>query len=498
MKTQDRIRGGIWAAKLSLCMLAAGSALAAGPRFEFEMAAALSGPCCGDSGHDISIDPDGSFFIVGNYGALDLDGDGVIDQRSEGGQDPIVIKGRASGSLAWVRAPRSPAMTFARLSVASDRRGGAYVAGGFRDNLLLRSGTRIVSAGETDGMLIRYGADGTPLWARAIGGAGNDWLVDAATDSNGNLYAAGVVRGNVDLDSDGDPDATVAGTGQGLLLASWNPQGGLRWARVAASAQEVMAGALDVSSRGEVSVAAHYLGADVDLDGDARPDLPAAGRDGATLLARFDSAGRLLSAAAVRQPGNGRIDALAIAGNGDLLVGGWSQGSVDLDRDGGPDVRVRPGKRTSYVARLGENGQLRWLRTVEADQRATVTAIATRAGRIAISGLYRGAIDFDGDGRVDGAADPDGKSEGFVAILDDSGAMERFFAINGPGADQARGVDFSRDGRSLLMTGFVRLTADFDGDGQPEGAVRCDARGDIVWARYGLRAEATRPIGQLR
>jgi len=54
-------------------------------------------------------------------------------------------------------------------------------------------------------------------------------------------------------------------------------------------------------------------------------------------------------------------------------------------------------------------------------------------------------------------------------------------------AEQARGLDFSADGRKLWMTGFVRLTADFDGDGVPEGAVRCDARGDIVWAGYTLR-----------
>ena len=75
-----------------------------------EQAWALNGPCCGDSGHDIAVEPDGSFFIVGNYGALDLDGDGRADLKSEGGHDAIIMKGRPTGKLAWVRAPRSPAM----------------------------------------------------------------------------------------------------------------------------------------------------------------------------------------------------------------------------------------------------------------------------------------------------------------------------------------------------------------------------------------------------
>lgn len=65
------------AAIVSLSLSAMTLASAAESRFEFEMAAALSGPCCGDSGQDIAVDADGSFFIVGNYGSIDFDGDGV-------------------------------------------------------------------------------------------------------------------------------------------------------------------------------------------------------------------------------------------------------------------------------------------------------------------------------------------------------------------------------------------------------------------------------------
>ena len=74
-----------------------------------------------------------------------------------------------------------------------------------------------------------------------------------------------------------------------------------------------------------------------------------------------------------------------------------------------------------------------------------------------------------------------------MAILDNDGVIRQVLAITGPGHDQPRGVAFAPDGRSLSLTGFVRLTADFDGDGVPEGGVRCDNDGDIVWARYQLR-----------
>jgi hypothetical protein len=58
------------------------------------------------------------------------------------------------------------------------------------------------------------------------------------------------------------------------------------------------------------------------------------------------------------------------------------------------------------------------------------------------------------------------------------------FTIVGPGHDQARAAGFSPDGEKLFVTGFVRRTADFDGDGVVEGGVQCDAFGDIFLARY--------------
>lgn len=160
---------------------------------------------------------------------------------------------------------------------------------------------------------------------------------------------------------------------------------------------------------------------------------------------------------------------------------------MDLNGDRKPDVVPGAGKRTPYLARLDKQGALRWVRSIESADKLSITAIASSPDRIAVGGFYRGAFDIDRDGRIDGVSDPDGESDGFVAIFRDSGAADRVFTVNGPGADQARGLDFSADGRKLWMTGFVRLTADFDGDGVPEGAVRCDARGDIVWAAYALR-----------
>lgn len=455
-------------------------------RFKYESAWALKGPCCGDSGHDIAVAPDGSFFIVGNYGALDLDTDGTIDLRSESGNDTIVLKGRPSGSLAWVRAPKSPAMSFARRSVALDRHGGAYVAGGFGESLLFYSGERIHARGPSDGFLVRYSADGDPLWARAIGGEQNDSLVDVSTDAAGHVYVGGSVRGSVDLDSDGRADGTVTAE-SGLLVASYNSSGELRWGRIAISGADITGPAIAVTPEGTVHVAGHYKGADVDLDGDGTVDLPPPGGAGAPFIARFDSAGQLTSSFALLGPGNIRVGKLAHAANGDLLASGYAEGPIDLDGDGDVDVPAGAGgKAMPFVARFDSEGALVWVRPLPQAGRLSILQMASSPSHIALGGLYQAVLDLDDDGQPDAPADADGESEGLVVILDNQGSIHQVLTITGPGADQARSVAFSPDGRTVSLTGFVRLTADFDADGVPEGEVRCDHYGDLIWARYVL------------
>lgn len=477
--------GGLLVAVVLLIVPASSGGAAGDGRFHYEKAWALSGPCCGDSGHDISVEPDGSFFIVGRYGALDLDGDDKVDLRADGGHDLIVLKGGPSGSLEWVRAPRSPAMAFGSLAVAPDRRGGAYIAGGFIESLEFKSGVRVEARGPYDGLLARYSSDGTALWAQAIGGEHVDVLSGMATDEAGNVYVVGTVQGRTNLDPDHAAGAR-GGSDHRLIVASYDPGGALRWARLAGGTGESRGWAIAVSPDGTAHVAGVFRGADIDLDGDGRPDLPAFDADG-PFIARFDPTGGLQRAAALPSRGFNRIGQVGLAGNGDLLLAGYTNDWVDLDADGKADVSSAGNRQLPYVARMTGEGALRWVSAFRQEGRLSILDLTTNGQTVAIGGLYRDAIDLDGDGRPDARVDPDGQSEGFIAMLDDGGQVRQVLAITGPGADQVRGLSFAPDGRSVSVTGFLRLTADFDGDGKPEGGIKCDSDGDIFWARYQLK-----------
>jgi hypothetical protein len=473
MKTLRAIVG------LMACCLAAG-AQGQAPGYRFEWVRTNSGPEHGDSGVDLAVDADSSIFVVGHHSGLDLDRDGTVDVATRGSTDGLVVRSRPDGVGIWLESFGGP--QFDRgTGNAIDGSGGAWSVGSFRDSIQFGEHA-IRSKGPYDGYIIRHSRDGDVIRAWAVGGDGDDTLTDVATDSAGNVYVTGTIRGPVDLDGSGTVDAT-AGTQGAALLASFRADGTLRWAWTPAGQAESFGWAVHVDAKGGVFVGGTYRNGQLDLNRDGRPDTPVATNESDGFLARFDNGGDLRWMRALSGPDPEMVRSITQAENGDLLVAGGIYGATDFDGDGSPDARVARGERKSFLARYTYEGRLVWVRVYGPETAWHVTA---HRDRLALTGLYKGALDFDGDGTVDGRAAADGESEGFTAILDAEGRLRHLFTIVGPGADQARAAGFSPDGRKLFSTGFVRLTADFDGDGVPEGGVRCDELGDMFIAGYHL------------
>ncbi|MDX1394391.1 MAG: hypothetical protein R3195_08370 [Gemmatimonadota bacterium] len=88
----------------------------------FDRAWILNGPTSGDVGDDIVIDDEGTMFIAGSHGGLDIDRDGAIELPADE-IDPLFIKIGRTSQDGWARGLESPGFTTAT-GVAPDRQGG--------------------------------------------------------------------------------------------------------------------------------------------------------------------------------------------------------------------------------------------------------------------------------------------------------------------------------------------------------------------------------------
>jgi hypothetical protein len=74
---------------------------------------------------------------------------------------------------------------------------------------------------------VKYGANGTPLWARRFGGQWADEVAGLAVDGSGNVVLAGSFQSTADF---GGAQALVTSQYTNIVLAKYGPAGNYLWA----------------------------------------------------------------------------------------------------------------------------------------------------------------------------------------------------------------------------------------------------------------------------
>lgn len=135
----------------------------------------------------------------------------------------------------WARQGNS-SVTYARslgTSVATDANGNVYSVGDFFNTPTINFGsTTLTNLGGRDIFIVKYDSLGNVLWAKSMGGSGNDMQPAIATDASGNIFITG---------STGSPNfptlnpgggnyfqATMSGSSD-AFIAKYNNSGTLLW-----------------------------------------------------------------------------------------------------------------------------------------------------------------------------------------------------------------------------------------------------------------------------
>jgi hypothetical protein len=134
---------------------------------------------------------------------------------------------------------------FIQSSIAVDGQGNSFVGGTVRSPQSLTGH----SFGFGDLALIKLDTNGNELWKQQVGSSKEDRIKGISVDHNGNILAAGMTQGNFPVgpgSTQGSnhyasgPVGTFLGGGQDGLVAKFDPQGKLLWARhVGTSYQDV-------------------------------------------------------------------------------------------------------------------------------------------------------------------------------------------------------------------------------------------------------------------
>ena len=180
-----------------------------------------------DLGGNVAVDAAGNTYVVGGFsGRISV---GSTALTSSGSTDAFVAKYNRSGSVIWARKAGGVGDDFGS-GVAIDRHGNVHITGHFSMSATFGN-LAITSSGDSDVFVASYDRHGTLLWVRKAGGSSRDRARRITTDANGSSYLIGTFSGTgafdaTGLTSSGGEDAFVAKfSSAGILLWAKNVGG---------------------------------------------------------------------------------------------------------------------------------------------------------------------------------------------------------------------------------------------------------------------------------
>ncbi len=369
-------------------------------------------------GQGVAVDPSGNV-VFGGPTQSSLGG------ASVGLFDVFAGKCDSSGNLLWLaqRGSTETEYGFDELhgGVASDIFGNVYVVGRTKGSM---DGN--ASLGGYDAFLVKFGPDGTWQWTRQDGTSGDDAARGVATDSAGNIYIAGYVKGNFH-------GLTRVGSSD-VFISKYDQAGTRQWSVLFGSLGPDEAFGLTCDADRNVIVTGW---ADDSVEGN--PYLA----NGDNIMAKYDSNGARLW---LKQWGTFNKDtgyALATDAAKNIYLSGYTTGPLYGGQQGNRDV---------FLAKFDAGGTNQWatqMGTADHDQGWGVAADA--AGNVYLAGQAGGAL----------GSDPwAGGLDVFVAKYNTTGSQLWLRQLGTTNLDLARAIAVDTNG-GVFVTGWSE--GDFEG-----------------------------------
>lgn len=380
-------------------------------------------------------------------------------------------------SGAWTTTLGGPGDDVARRAAPAPE--GWFVGGSYEQTAALGASALPAVAGRSDAWLARVDASGAPVWTRAFGSTGPDYVFDVDADAAGHVVAVGAFSQTVDF---GGRSATSRGSID-TFVAAFEPSGALTWLAVAGGPAPDGANEVAVPPAGGAFVTGNTYG-DFTVGTETFAWRGRAGEatQDAWVLA-YAPDGGLAWARAIGGPGDDMGRAISVAPDGAVLVGGSFAETASLDTLSVTSA----GARDAWLARYDGAGALQWVKRFGGVGDDYLRGVdVDGAGHIVVSGVFAGPIDI-GDIALTSSA---GSADIFVASLDPDGATRWAIALGGAGPDEGAELEVDAAG---VITVAGELSGSFTIGDQPYASAgsrdvvvaRLDADGHVLWSAIG-------------
>ncbi|MEP7195485.1 MAG: SBBP repeat-containing protein [Saprospiraceae bacterium] len=382
-------------------------------------------------------------------------------------------------------------------SLKTDKKGNLFLTGLFSKTADFDPGPgtfNMTSAGDQDIYVTNLDDGGNLLWAKRMGGTGNDVGHSVNIDNSGNIYVVGQFEETADFDpGPGDYNLTAKGQYDGYIL-KLDPFGNFLWVRqIGGQILYSATQSIDIDSSGYVYTTTRFSGTvEIKID-TGNISINSVGNDD-ILTIKLDSKGNFIWAKQMGGVLNDYPFYITIDLNGNIYTTGLFGGIVDFDPGPNKFNLTASGNEDIFLSKLSSLGEFEWAINVGGDgnffdELGNSIAIDPY-GDIYLTGQFTGKGDFDpGPGTYNLIAT--GGNDAFILKLDNLG---NFVWAKRMGGTFSGGHDIVVDATgSVYTTGRFQGTGDFNpGTGTYNLTstgmddifiLKLDASGNFIWAK---------------
>lgn len=358
--------------------------------------------------------------------------------------------------------------------IATDSQGNAYWAGSVRGTSEFGCGT-ITTGSNTAGVLAKYDAAGNCLWVRSVLVTFDDALAyDIAIDAEDRIYITGSYNGNAVF---GDGITLSSYTGDDIFLARYDVDGTCLWARRAGSSSNDEARGIAVSSEGDIFITGFVGGFTVRFD----PLEITNNGQRQLFIARYDSTGTLDWAKISTGLGQGKSGrGISVARDRLFITGQFSFAAGEFD---GLPISTTSNSGKAYVLACDLDGNALWSNSYGSGDHEGMGISADTLGNVFMVGRLWGSMFLPDDTLTSVSSDDD-----FMILKFDADGNYLWGKSTGS-AQRDLSWRAASDGKGNVYVAVQFLnTVDFFGTtlssagGEDIAVLKVDGDGDVVWA----------------
>ena len=379
-------------------------------------------------------------------------------------------------------------------SITHDAMGNIYVTGRFYGTVDFNPGAAInnlTSNGTSDIYVLKLDASGNYIWAKQIGGVGQDKGNAIHVDVAGNIFVTGFFSDTVDFDPGTATSNLISGGIKDIFILKINSLGNFIWAKQIGSDGNDEGYDIVTDSKRDIYLTGNYYNT-VDFD-------PGTGVSNSTSTGLFDvfvlKLNFLGNYVWVKTVGGTNVEqsfSIDVDTASNVFTTGYFNATVDFDPGTGTANLTSNGMRDIYVLKLDASGNYVWAKNIGGGaQDMGKDLVIDNSGDVLITGQFQYLTDFDpGAGTANQTSS--GIVDSFILKLDANGNYVWAKQYGGTNLENSESISLDNN-ENIYTTGNFYGTADFDpgtgtanltavGISSDIFVLKLDASGNYIWA----------------